>query len=233
MTDVAHRSHAVASFGYRALEADAARDRSRHRMRRNRAVADEASNERRTSARTVDSPVPDQNDTLDEPFSLQIERQPPEHIRAGVVFETDVVVRLKLSETSAGHAENLSQLLAVATLIEVGANGPSTTTTTGVLEGRLVSTIASAAEVFEEDELPERVVSDGSGYFAFTGLAIKRPGRFRVRVTLIRMGAASGGLGPAGSHEHAVDTDVVDVDSGSPTPRRQGNDSPLVVRRAY
>lgn len=172
MTDVARRTFHAASIGARAVEADLARQRARHRTRRSR-VSEDRSTCRRGSNGSSGRAT----------FSLDPVNDLPSEVRAGYPLESPFTLRVdrQRQSTPSGNIDQESgRLMAVATLVAHDGDGSSTPVEAGVLTGpQLADTVHPAP-------------STGTlGYVSFPDLVIRSPGTFRIRVTLLRMSATA------------------------------------------
>ncbi|TAQ84849.1 hypothetical protein B7494_g6826 [Chlorociboria aeruginascens] len=133
---------------------------------------------------------------------LRMAVQPSAHARPGVILPTPVVARL-----SSEHSiyEGLSMMYAVATLINDSDE---------VLYDQLGGRITDSAHPMNEREYGSR--SNGRGhrqdraYFYFPDLVIHVPGRYRIRISLMRMDYSTGE--GAVTVEEQVDTRSIVVD---------------------
>jgi len=190
MADIARRTFRKASIGARAVDTDLARHKMRQRTRRTRTGDDNG----------IDRWALNGNFGQNN-FSLDPVNRLPKEVRAGFPLDAPFTIRVD-GQRQSPYAGNLDAesglLMAVATLVASDQQGLLTPVNAGILTGpQLADTVH-----------PEP--STGTlGYVSFPDLVIRSPGTFRVRVTLLRMGAAM----HAGHGSFQGATSLVSIDS--------------------
>lgn len=144
-------------------------------------------------------------------FELAV--QPPPQTRPGVVLYPPIVARLS---SDASIFEELSQIWAVASLIS--PNGES-------LDQQLGGRVADSAHPMAGNGVNGRGGSQGAitdrAYFYFPNLIIHTPGRYRVRVTLMRMNNPRGSSSEDDvRYDEHVDSHSIVVEDGAFTHAR-------------
>jgi hypothetical protein len=137
-------------------------------------------------------------------FALAV--QPPSQTRPGVALYPPIVARLS-SDTSI--FEELSQIWAMVSLIS-----PSGEVLYEKLEGKVAD---SAHPIAESGHGGQQGAMRDRAYFYFPDLVIQTPGRYRVRVTLMRV-SYSFDSSPEGEvrYDDYVDTHFIVVEEGVP-----------------
>jgi hypothetical protein len=144
---------------------------------------------------------------------LRLAVQPPPHANPGVPLYPPLAARLS-SETSV--FSELSQTWAVATLIHYSGE---------VLHDQLGGKVADSAHPLPESGLGTNNsnVDKDRAYFYFPGLVISEPGRYRVRVSLMRMDYSSDGPTEGVVRVlETVDSRSITVDDGAISHSRPG-----------
>lgn len=169
MAGIARRTFHKASIG-RAVDADHARHRMRQRTKRTR-VGDDNGIDRWALSGNIG-----QNN-----FSLDPVNGLPREVRAGFPLDTPFIIRVDREQQSPyiGNLDAESgRLMAVATLVASDQHGLLTPVNAGILTGPQLA-----------DTVHPEPSTDTLGYVSFPDLVIRSPGTFRIRVTLLRMGA--------------------------------------------
>ena len=206
MTDIGQRYRLEEPLGPRAAEADLVRERSRQISRKNRTVVprghEHLAHSRPLANRSVNSPQYRKQalakNTLYcgeqlQTYGMEVIGQPLAEARPGIAFSLPVVVRIGTARIGGDHHEDiteLSNLLAVATLVRRNDNGTTASVGPGVLAGqRLFDSVHATSEELGFSHASNS--SDGRtiGYVSFPDLVIQQEGCYSVRVTLIRVGS--------------------------------------------
>ncbi|KAK4982391.1 hypothetical protein LTR28_002734, partial [Elasticomyces elasticus] len=222
MADVARRSQFRDALGPRAVEANYARDRTRHLSRQARessSLSHDRSGARRHAATAAAAPTP----SLPGPrppltadageararYKMEVIEQPPAVVDAGAALSPALLVCLKGASRAPRreHEDELTRLLAVATLVSESGGGTNSNMRGGRAAVPLESGVLVGQHLFDSIHLDPRDLVEGGrvssrnnsdadddddglilGWVSFPDLAIRRPGCYRIRVTLIQMG---------------------------------------------
>ena len=228
MTDIMQRSNGANNLISRTLNTDSNREKSRHKPRKSKTY-----NERECS-RTGGLPssmapvranghlqrslkANHYNSDSNLTYTMDVAAQPPKYTRPGVALPNTLVIWLRAT-MSHGRATDMSEigrLFAVATLTTCNSWSASSPISAGVLTGQKL--VDSVHPVPRENTLRDIETNRGRaiGYFSFPSLAIRQEGMFRIRITLIRVGAMIGECGDSlqgGLSIHAVDSSPIVVD---------------------
>lgn len=121
--------------------------------------------------------------------------QPPRTARVGHTIPGAIIVRLRTTNTDPDYAvADSPNLMAVAALVP----GPNSTAPSDphVLNSMLAGQRIDSIHPFADDEADGSIASmdmagaEGVGYMSFPNLVVHQTGSFRIRITLLRTGAA-------------------------------------------
>ena len=150
-------------------------------------------------------------------FEMNVLVQPPRHTRPGAVLNPPVVVRVDSSGTVAtASAARVDRLFGVLSVTSEDGCTTLSPPRTDLVRGN----VADSVQVLE---MNGQVAGCGGGsrqemgFMAFPNVAIRVPGRYRLRVSLMAFnahGTSSGSRGPI----QTVLSEVVIVDNGASSP---------------
>ncbi len=130
-------------------------------------------------------------------YAMDFIVQPPGTARAGQIMAGSMVVRLCTTNADPSEAvASSTNLVGVATLIPDPIL--STSIDASLLNTALVGRRLDSIHPFADDEADGSIASmdmanpNGVGYMSFPELSIRRPGTYRIRITLIRIHPSSG-----------------------------------------
>ncbi|KAF2631522.1 hypothetical protein BU25DRAFT_190244 [Macroventuria anomochaeta] len=144
-------------------------------------------------------------------YAMDFIVQPPRTARVGHTIPGTIIVRLRTTNTDPDYAvADSSNLMAVAALIP----GPNSTASSdpNVLHTLLAGQRIDTIHPFADDEADGSIASmdmagsQGVGYMSFPDLAVRQAGTYRIRITLLRTGAAV----------QAVDSNPIVVQNNGP-----------------
>ena len=228
MADIAKRTNNPSNPLSRSLNGEGVRERSRHKPRRTRNLSEKenvragiliaSNNSARANGhlhRSLKTGYCLSDSHLT--YTMDVATQPPKHIRPGIALPDSLVVWLR-SITSNGRVTDMSEvgrLFAVATLTSGNNWSSGAPIGTGVLSGQKL--VDSVHPVPRESTIRDIDSSRGRaiGYFSFPNLIIRQKGVYRIRVTLIRVGAIVGDCGAplqGGLNIQTADTSLILVD---------------------
>ncbi|KAF9696283.1 hypothetical protein EKO04_005620 [Ascochyta lentis] len=128
-------------------------------------------------------------------YAMDFIVQPPRTARVGHTIPGSIIVRLRTTNTYPDDAVvDSPNLMAVAALVP----GPNSTASSdpNVLNTLLAGHRIDSIHPFADDEADGSIASmdmagsQGVGYMRFPDLAIRQAGTYRIRITLLRFGAA-------------------------------------------
>ncbi|KAF2231858.1 hypothetical protein EV356DRAFT_280914 [Viridothelium virens] len=114
-------------------------------------------------------------------YSMTMATQPPPLVRIGCYLYPACSVRVRYRYGYDGSYDDVSRLVAVATLVTASSTGQGTAVASGILRGRLVDSVHLTSEDGSEND--DQVI----GLASFPGVAIQQSGNYRIRITLVRM----------------------------------------------
>lgn len=233
MSDSAQKTYLRDSHGPRAVDAgksrssskrqveEADKQRSKHSSSR-KSSKPELSHSRKPSLTPATTSASSSHQERPS-FELDIIGQPQRSIIFGTTVEASVMVSLKLpSADMAASYRNLdtSRLLAVVSLVTDTRSGERTAIECGTLTGQKMF---DSVHPMPEECVPSLARSQpcrlALGYFSFPGLLIRQPGSYRLRISLIKMGA-SDSSSSGGTTISTVDSEAIRVER-----RASGNSS--------
>ncbi|KAF1361600.1 hypothetical protein EJ07DRAFT_110730 [Lizonia empirigonia] len=128
-------------------------------------------------------------------YAMDFIVQPPRTARVGHTIPGTIIVRLRATNTYPDDAvADSPNLMAVAALVP----GPNSTVSSdpNVLNTLLAGQRIDSIHAFADDEADGSIASmdmagpQGVGYMRFPDLAVRQAGTYRIRITLLRFGAA-------------------------------------------
>ncbi|KAK5115666.1 hypothetical protein LTR62_000755 [Meristemomyces frigidus] len=226
-------SYARTSCGPRPVDTSTGRDKPARNSRRRPSKDDTprsskkdnpTSPRRKSSSRRTTEPL------AERPyFQLNIIGQPQRSIALGQTIDSSVLVSLRFpagtpAPNALAAATDTSTLFAVCSLLTENRSGDRVPLEPGLLTGQKlfdsVHSVPNDYAVRAAGQEPCRVVL---GYFSFPELLIRQAGTYRIRTTLLQMGA---GGNSGGQSVLAVDSEPVKVE-------RRVEGAPRRVQRAY
>lgn len=190
------------------------KQRSKHSSTR-KSSKPEGSSHGRKSSSTPASGATSSSHQERPSFELDIIGQPQRSIVFGTTVEASVMVSLKVpSPDMAASYRNLdtSRLLAVVSLVADTRSGDRTAIECGTLTGQKMF---DSVHPIPEECVPSLARSQpcrlALGYFSFPGLLIRQPGTYRLRISLIKMGA-SDSSSSGGQTIATVDSEAIRVE---------------------
>jgi hypothetical protein len=140
---------------------------------------------------------------------LDLAVQPPEYAQTGSTLFPPVAARLR---SNINRYDELSQMWALATLVDLDGQVVSEQ-----LSGRTADSAHPMIHSNHGHGSNDRSVGRDQAYFYFPDLAIHTPGRYRIRVTLMRMDYSYGlsdGEGVAVAEDY-IDSRSIAIEDGN------------------
>lgn len=231
MSDSTQKTYLRDSHGPRVVDAGKGRsssrrqaeesDKSRSKHSSSRKPSKPESSHSRKPSSTLASASASSSQQERPTFELDIIGQPQRSIIFGTTVEASVMVSLKVpSPDMAASYRNLdtSRLLAVVSLVADTRSGERTAVECGTLTGQKMF---DSVHPIPEECVPSLARSQpcrlALGYFSFPGLLIRQPGSYRLRISLIKMGA-SDSSSSGGSTISTVDSEAIRVERRATVP---------------
>lgn len=155
------------------------------------------------------TPPEDDNNNRNHYFIMNVIVEPPSEIRPGDLLHPPIVIKL---ENRSGRLVNNEidiedgSLWAQASVVSEDGMVALAPPQPNLISGTLVDSIRPATPKDESQEL---------GYLTFPDLAIHQTGKFRIRISLIKMPATDE---PEAINLQSIVTRIIKVDSDAPTP---------------
>lgn len=145
-------------------------------------------------------------------FDMTIVLEPAASVRPVNVLRPPMVIKLKRRNGASnvgGRQQDYAHLWALASVVSEEGTTALAPPRTDLLLGTPVNSIHKAARNGNEEEV---------GYVCFTDLAIQQPGRYRIRISLIRMEGLGGSAASSvqgGANLQSVVSRIIHVDAAA------------------
>lgn len=145
-------------------------------------------------------------------FDMSIVLEPAARVRPANVLRPPMVIKLKHRNgvlNAGGRGQDYAHMWALASIVSEEGTTALAPPRTDLLLGTPVNSIHKAARSGNDEEV---------GYVCFTDLAIQQPGKFRIRVSLIRMEGLGGSTASSvqgGANLQSVVSRVIHVDAAA------------------
>ena len=144
-------------------------------------------------------------------FDMNIVLEPAANVRPGNVLRPPMVIKLKRNVASnvGGRQQDYAHVWALASIVSEEGTTALAPPRTDLLLGTPVNSIHKAARSGSEEEV---------GYACFSDLAIQQPGKYRIRVSLIRMEGLGGSAASSvqgGANLQSVVSRIIHVDAAA------------------
>ena len=145
-------------------------------------------------------------------FDMSIVLEPAAHVRPGNVLRPPMVIKLKHRNAGSnfgGRQPDYAHLWALASIVSEEGTTALAPPRTDLLLGSPVNSIHKAARTGNDEEV---------GYVCFSDLAFQKPGKYRIRVSLIRMEGLGGSAASSvqgGANLQSVVSRIIQVDAAA------------------
>ena len=163
----------------------------------------------RTSPRHTRPQFDQRSEGTRSPYSMNVLIEPPEQVRPGHILDPPIVVRLDqtIDQHLTGRPpEDYSLLWALLSVVTEDGSTMLAPPRTDLLTGTRVDSVHALTPVQEDREI---------GFMSFPDLAIREAGRYRIRISLVRMnpvGGANSNTNPGGVNVQNTSSRVIHVD---------------------
>ena len=136
---------------------------------------------------------------------------PPQQVRPGAILNPPLVIRLDRGDTSDGNRVDTSRLFGLVSVTSADGSTSLAPPRNDLVAGRLTNSIRTLND--SEDSGQEDF-----GYLTYSDIRIQDPGRYRLRVSLMRFdGGDAPGTGGAMNIQSTL-SDVIRVDNSAQDP---------------
>lgn len=151
-------------------------------------------------------------DSASKMFDMSIVLEPAAHARPGNVLRPPMVIKLKHRNAGSnfgGRQQDYAHLWTLASIVSEEGTTALAPPRTDLLLGSPVNSIHKAARTGNDEEV---------GYVCFSDLAFQKPGKYRIRVSLIRMEGLGGSTASSvqgGANLQSVVSRIIQVDAAA------------------